>query len=457
MTEQFSPTARRDIAHHLHPHTNLARHEETGPLVLTHGKGIYVYDEQGKEYIEGMAGLWCTSLGFGEEALVQAAGEQLRRLPYYHSFGHKSHQPAIALAERLIEVAPVPMSKVFFTTSGSEANDTVVKLVWYYNNARGRPDKKKIIARHKAYHGGTVASGSLTGIPTLHTDFDLPIAGVLHTDCPHHYRFAADGESEEDYAGRLADSLEKLIVSEGPETVAAFIAEPVMGAGGVLVPPKTYFEQVQAVLRRHDVLMVADEVICGFARTGQYWGSQTFGIQPDILTCAKALSSAYLPIAAVMISEPLYQGLLTESRKIGIFGHGFTQSGNPTCAAVALKTLELMEERGILGHVQQVGPRLQKGLQCFAEHPLVGEVRGVGLMGGIELVADKRSKRSFEPHQRVGNYLVERAQAHELILRSLADTIGFCPPLIITAEQIDELLARFSRALDDTMAWVEGG
>jgi 4-aminobutyrate--pyruvate transaminase len=454
MTEELTQAARSDIANHLHSYTNLPRHEETGPYVLSHGKGIYVYDEQGREYIEGLGGLWCVALGFGEEALVEAAVEQMRKLPYYHTFASSGTEPPVRLAERLKAIAPVPMSKVYFTNSGSEANDTVVKMVWYYNNAVGRPKKKKIISRIKGYHGVTVASASLTGIAINHNDFDLPIANILHTDCPHHYRFGKPGESEADFATRMADSLDKMIIKEGPDTVAAFIAEPVMGAGGVIVPPATYFEKVQAVLKKHDVLMIADEVICGFGRTGNFWGSETFGIKPDILVCSKALSSGYLPISAVMINEAIYQGLVDESRKIGVFGHGFTQSGNPTCAAVALRTLELMEERNILEHVRAVAPRFQSGLRTFADHPLVGEVRGVGLVGGVELVADKATKAPFEADKKVGMFLMARAREEGLIIRSLIDTVAFCPPLIIEEAQIDEMMKRFSKALDATWAWV---
>jgi 4-aminobutyrate--pyruvate transaminase len=456
MTE-LTPAARSDIAHHLHSYTNLPRHEETGPLVLTHGKGIYVYDEQGREYIEGLGGLWCVSLGFGEEALVDAAVEQMRKLPYYHTFASSGTEPPVKLAERLKAIAPAPMSKVYFTNSGSEANDTVVKMVWYYNNAVGRPKKKKIISRIKGYHGVTVASASLTGIAINHNDFDLPIANILHTDCPHYYRFAEAGESEEDFATRLAENLDKMIVAEGADTVAAFIAEPVMGAGGVIIPPATYFEKIQAVLKKHDVLMIADEVICGFGRTGNFWGSETFGIRPDILVCSKGLSSGYLPISAVLINEAIYQGLVDESRKIGVFGHGFTQSGNPTCAAVALRTLELMDERNLLEHVRAVAPRFQARLQAFADHPLVGEARGVGLLGGLELVADKNTKASFDPARKVGIYLSERARALGLIVRSLNDTVAFCPPLIIEEEQIDEMMDRVSKALDETWDWVSKG
>jgi 4-aminobutyrate--pyruvate transaminase len=454
MTEELTVAARSDIAHHLHSYTNLPVHEQTGPLVLSHGKGIYVYDEKGREYIEGLSGLWNVSLGFGEEALVEAAVEQMRKLPFYHTFASHGTEPPVKLAERLKALAPTPMSKVYFTNSGSEANDTVVKMIWYYNNAAGRPKKKKIISRIKGYHGVTVASGSLTGIPINHMDFDLPIANILHTDCPHHYRFAAPGESEEDFATRLADNLDKMIVTEGPDTVAAFIAEPVMGAGGVIVPPATYFEKIQAVLKKHDVLMIADEVICGFGRTGNLWGSETFGIKPDILVCSKAISSGYLPISAVLINETIYQGLVDESRKIGVFGHGFTQSGNPTCAAVALRTIELMEERNLVEHVRSVAPRFQASLREFSDHPLVGEARGVGLLGAVELVADKETKASFDPAQKVGLYVTHRAREQGLIIRFLGDVGAFCPPLIIDETQIDEMMQRFSKALDATWAWV---
>ena len=263
--EPNSPHA-RDIAYHLHPQTNLAAHERLGPHIMERGEGIYVFDDAGKRYIEGLSGLWCTSLGFSEKRLIEAAHRQLDKLPYYHGFAHKATHPVIDLAEKLVGMAPRPMSKAFFTNSGSEANDTQVKLVWYYNNLRGRPEKKKIIARGGAYHGITVASGSLTALPYAHRFFDLPIANILHADCPHYYHHAEDGESEEDFATRLADNLEKLILDEGPETVAAFIAEPVLGTGGVITPPRSYFEKVQAVLRKHDILFIVDEVICGFGR-----------------------------------------------------------------------------------------------------------------------------------------------------------------------------------------------
>jgi 4-aminobutyrate--pyruvate transaminase len=452
-----TPAATRDIAYQLHPFTNLRKHEAEGPLVITGGRGIYVHDESGREYIEALAGLWCASLGFGEERLVEAAAQQMRKLPYYHQFASRAHDTAIDLAERLIELLPVRMSKVFFNNSGSEANDTAVKLVWYYNNALGRHRKKKIIARLRGYHGITVASASLTGILSAHRDFDLPLPQMRHADCPDYYRDARPGESEEDFATRLADNLDAQIRREDPETVAAFIAEPVMGAGGVIVPPRTYFDKVQAVLKKHDVLFIADEVICGFGRTGKMFGSETFALEPDIVVMAKALSSAYLPISATAISESIYQALLSESDKIGLFAHGYTYSGHPVCCAVALETLAIMKERDLLGHVGRVGPRLQAGLRRFADHPLVGNVRGVGLVGGVELVRDKATRAQFDPPGTVGAALVARAQAHGLIVRNLADTIAFCPPLIITDAEIDEVLRRFERALEETAAAQDGG
>src|SRR5882724_6595911 len=440
---------RRDVAYQLHPFTNLGRHESEGPLVINRGKGVYVYDESGREYLEALAGLWCTALGFGEERLAEAASQQLRRLPYYHQFGGKANDVAITLAERIVTLMPVPMSKVFFNNSGSEANESAVKLVWYYNNARGRHRKKKIISRQRAYHGTTMVAASLTGLPASHRDFDLPIPQVRHTDCPDIYRYGKPGESEEQFATRLAENLDALIQREDPDTVAAMIAEPVMGAGGVIVPPATYFDKVQAVLKKYDVLFIADEVICGFGRTGKMFGTETFGLQPDMMVVAKALSSAYLPISGVMMTEKIYQALVTESEKIGTFGHGYTYSAHPVAAAVALETLKIYEERDIVGHVQQVMGAMQDGLRRFADHPLVGEARGVGLIGAIELVADKKTRQPFDPKMGVGAYLAKRAQEHGVILRGLGDAIGFCPPLIITEAEIGIMLERFGKALDD--------
>ena len=452
---QLSNLAVRDIETLIHPYTQLASLRETGPLILERGKGVFVYDTEGRGYIEGMAGLWCTALGYGNEELVEAAAAQMRKLPFAHLFTGKSHDPAIELAERLKELFPIPASKVFFCSSGSEANDTQIKLAWYMNNALGRPRKKKIISRLKAYHGVTVAAASLTGLAANHRDFDLPIAGILHASCPHHYRFAQEGESEDDFARRLAGELDALILREDPQTVAAFIAEPVMGAGGVIVPPKIYFREISKVCRKYDVYMISDEVICGFGRLGTMFGCSALGFDPDSITVAKALTSAYVPLAAVSVPQAMYEAMLDESRKIGVFGHGFTYSGHPVAAAVALKALDIYARERIADAVARKAPRFQARLAALGEHPLVGEARGLGLVGGIELVADKRSKRSFDPKAAVAPAVVGFAQEEGLIVRFLAgDIVSICPPLIITPQEIDELFDRLGRALDSAAQWV---
>jgi 4-aminobutyrate--pyruvate transaminase len=452
--QPLSNYAARDVESLLHPTTNLLAHRSSGPLVLERAEGVYVYDSNGKRYIEGLAGLWCTGLGYGNAELVETAREQMSRLSFAHLFGGRSHEPAIALAEKIKAIAPSPTSKVFFTNSGSEANDTQIKLAWYYNNARGQPKRKKIVSRRRAYHGTTIAAASLTGLDIFHSDFDLPMARVLHTDCPHHWRNAEPGESEEEYASRLAGNLRELIEREGPETIAAFIAEPVMGAGGVLVPPRTYFEKIQAVLARYDISFIADEVICGFGRTGQWWGSQTFGIQPSTVTMAKAITSAYVPLAALTVPEEVYQALVAESGKQGMFAHGFTYSGHPLACAVALKTIEIYERMKILEHVQRVAPIFQLRLKALADHPLVGQARVVGLIGAIELVRNKSTKEAFEPKLGVGARAARFAEEEGLICRAVGgDNIGLCPPLIIDGAEINAMFDCLARALDRTAEW----
>jgi 4-aminobutyrate---pyruvate transaminase len=345
---------------------------------------------------------------------------------------------------------------VFFTSSGSEANDTQVKLAWYMNNALGRPQKKKIISRLKGYHGVTVASASLTGLPANHADFDLPIANILHTSCPHHYRYAEAGESEEDYSARLAAELEEMILREGPDTVAAFIAEPVMGAGGAIIPPKGYFQAIQPVLARYDVRLIADEVICGFGRLGTWFGSEALGIEAHSLSFAKALTSAYLPLGGLTVDEPLYQAMLDESRKIGTFGHGTTYSGHPVSSAVALKTIEIYRRDRIIEGVAEKAPLFERRLAALADHPLVGEARGMGLIGGLEIVADKASKRQYAVKAGVAARCVAFAQAEGLIVRSLSgDRLALCPPLVIKPDEIDQLFDRLGRALDRTAEWIK--
>jgi 4-aminobutyrate--pyruvate transaminase len=442
-----------DLARVLHPNTNLAALHRSGPLVLVRGQGIHVWDNRGRQYIEAMAGLWCTTLGYGDEELAAAAYEQIKTLSFTHLFTGKSHEPGVLLADKLVQMAPFAASRVFFGNSGSDANDTQIKLVWYYNNARGRPSKKKIIARHKGYHGTTIASASLTGLPAFHKLFDVPLPGILHTDAPYYYRGAQPGESEEQYATRLADNLEKLIVREGPETVAAFIAEPLMGVGGVLLPPRTYFPKVQAVLEKYDVLLIDDEVITGFGRTGEVWGAQAFGMRPTTLTAAKALSSAYLPISAVIVPEFVYEPMIEASGQVGLFGHGFTYSGHPVSAAVALRALQIYEERKLYEHGRQIAPQFQTRLMALAAHALVGEARGIGLVGGCELVQNKTTKAAFETRHAVGAKCMQLCQERGLIVRAIGDVIALCPPFIVTSEQVDEIFDRLAQGLDDTLVW----
>ena len=448
--------AARDVAYTLHGYTDLDAHEKKGPIIITRGEGIYVWDDDDNRYIEGLSGLWCTSLGFSEQRLVDAAVRQLGTLPYAHTFAHRSTIPVIELCEALLKVAPQGMAKAYLVGSGSEAVDMAVKFVWYYNNALGRREKKKIISRKRGYHGVTVAAGSLTAIPLMQTDFDLPIARMLHTETPSFYRHAEPGESEEAFSTRLAESLDAMIEAEGPETVAAFIAEPVMGAGGVVTPPAGYFDKIQAVLERHDVLMIADEVICGFGRTANMWGSQTYGIRPDIVTCAKQLSSGYLPIAATMISDDIYRAFVEQSRRHGVLGTGSTYGGHPVCAAVALETLAIYAERDILGHVRRVTPRFQTRLQRLGEHPLVGEARGVGLLGAVEIVADKESREQFPAERKAAAMVAAKVLEEGLIVRGLSgDSVATCPPLIIDEPQIDDLFDRFERGLDAALKELE--
>ncbi|WP_126974864.1 aspartate aminotransferase family protein [Frigidibacter oleivorans] len=454
MTSLSNSLAATDIATALHPYTDARMLEEKGPMIIARGDGIHVWDQAGKQYIEGLAGLWSVALGFGEQRLVEAATRQMRELPFYHTFAAKAHEPSIRLSEKLVEITPDPMTRVFYTNSGSEANDTVVKMVWYYNNARGLPQKKKFLARTKGYHGVTVAAASLTGLPNNHRDFDLPAIPVIHLTCPHFYRFGGPGETEAEFTARLLAELEAVIEREGADTIAAFIGEPLMGAGGVMVPPAGYWQGVEAICRKHDILLVADEVITGFGRTGQRFGCETFGFTPDIMSLSKQITSSYMPLAAVMFSEAIYDVIADNSHKIGTFGHGYTASGHPVATAVALENLKIMEERDLFGAAARLGPRLQDGLRGFAGHPLVGEVRGIGLIAGVELVADKGSRASFAPAGKVTAQAALFGQDEGLIFRAIGETLALCPPLIVTESDIDEIVARMGRALDRTLDWV---
>jgi len=440
---------RRDIASLVHPQTSLRKHLDVGPNIFTRGDGIYVHDDSGKKYLEGAAGLWCASLGFGNERLAKVAYNQMKEIGYYHIYRHSSHGPAIELAERLLEMAPEPMSKVLFQCSGSEANDTAVKLVWYYWNAVGKPNKKKIIARLQSYHGSTCAAVSLTGKPDMHADFNMPFPGFLHTEFPHYYRFHKDGETEEQFSTRMATALEDLIQKEGPDTIAAFWAEPIMGAGGAVLPPSGYFKKIQAVLKKYDILFVADEVICGFGRTGNAWGSQTFDLQPDMISCAKALSAGLAPISALLINERVFQAMLSESDKQGSFAHGYTYAGHPVTTAVALETLKIYDELDIFGHVKRVEKAFLAGLHGLRDHRLVGSAEGVGLIGGFEIVQDKKSRTVFPADKQIPNKIEAKIREKGVILRLIGNRLAFSPPLIINEKQIEDMFERIGSALQE--------
>lgn len=441
-----------DAAHHLHPNTNPKQVVRDGAMVITRGEGIRVQDENGNTYIEGLAGLWCCSLGFSEERLIRAAEEQLRQLPYYHSFVGRVPAPTAKLSYALAQITPEPIRRFFFASSGSEANDTAIKIAWYYNNALGRPRKKRIISRLNSYHGLTVGATNLTRLKAHQLGFDVPMDGFIQVECPHYYRFGEKGESEEQFAGRLAANLEKTILEEGPDTIGAFFAEPIQGAGGIIVPPATYFDRIQPILKKYDILLIVDEVICGFARTGQMFGSDTYGLKPDMMTMAKGLSAGYQPISAVGISDAVYEAIADLGDRNGSFGHGFTYGGHPVAAAVALETLKIYRERDSVGHVQQVAPHFQRRLRRMLEHGLVGEVRGVGLLGAIELVADKETRTAIDPAVRAGARIFEEAKSQGLIFRAAGDTLLLCPPLIVDERDIDQIFDIVEASLNKVSA-----
>ena len=439
----------RDVEYHLHSYTHPKTLSDDGPHILTKGDGIHVYDETGKKFIEGMSGLWCASLGFSEKEIINTITDQLNKLPFYHSFAGKTADPAIRLAEHLIKISPVPMSKVFFANSGSEANDTAIKMIWYYNLARGLPEKRKIISRRKGYHGVTLAAASLTGLPYAQNGFSLPLDFVHHTMAPDYFNESLKDEDEVSFSDRLSNELEKLIIKEGPETIAAFFAEPVMGAGGVIIPPEKYFSKIQKVLKKYDILMVADEVICGFGRTGNMWGSETFNIKPDILTAAKALSSAYLPISAVILSEKVYQPIKDQANELGIFGHGYTYSAHPVCAAAALKTQQLMVERDIIGNVRNQSKLFHDRINKIKSNNwFLNNSRSVGLIGAVEFGYEGSKK--FDVKEKIAAKCAKIIQENGVILRALpGDIIGFCPPLIINQSQLNEMFDKIEEAIKD--------
>ncbi len=423
-------------------------------LTVAKGQGVYIYDDQGKQYLEAMSGLWCTSLGYNNQELIDAATAQMGQLSYAHMFGGKTHQVGIDLADQLSAMVPVKNAKIFFGNSGSDANDTLIKILRYYHNAIGQPQKYKIIARQRSYHGVTVASACLTGLSVNHQHFDLPTEtlGILRTDAPHYYHGALEGESEAEFVTRITDNLEQLIIEQGPDTIAAFIAEPVTGASGVIVPPNGYYQRVQQILNKYNILFWADEVITAFGRLGKDFGSNAMGIKsPDLMTLAKQLSSGYMPVSASVISGDIYQALLEPSNEVGVFGHGYTYSGHPCACAVALKTIEIYQRDKLFARAEDYGHYLHSQLNTLADHPLVGEIRGKGMIAAVELVADKTSKKPFI-NSDVAQYAMQSCQQLGMITRLIAgSSLAFCPPLIIEKQQIDEMIMILTTALDQTL------
>ena len=438
-----------DRRHHLHPFTDHQALGKQGVRVITRADGVYLWDSEGNRLLDGMAGLWCVNLGYGRRELIDAATRQLEKLPYYNTFFQSATPPAIELSAMLAEVTPAGFNQVFFANSGSEANDTIVKMVRYYWNLKGRPGKKTMISRDYAYHGVTMAAASLSGLPPMHKPFDLPLPQFVHTAAPYWYKHGL-GMTPEEVGLATARALETKIGELGADNVAAFIGEPIMGAGGLIVPPDNYWPEIQRICRNNDVLLIADEVICGFGRTGKWFGSDTYGIQPDLMTMAKGLSSGYLPISGVMIHDRI-AGPIFE--KGGEFVHGFTYSGHPVAAAVALENLRILRDEKIVETVgADSGPYLQARLAELADHPLVGDVRGIGLIAGIELVEDKELHKPFNPEGRAGILCRDACMAHGVIVRSIRDVIVMSPPLIITRDEIDELVAAIAKSLDETAA-----
>ena len=440
---------KKDIKNLFHPATNLKAHEGAEPLILEKGDGIYVYDKDGNKYIEGLAGLWCNALGFGNQDLVETAANQMQKYAYGSLFASKSHEPAIMLSEKLVEMSPYDSGKVFFGNSGSDANDTQYKLFTYLNNALGKPKKKKFLARKRGYHGITLASGSMTGIPANHKLFDMPIDGFFHTDTPHYYSEGQPDETESQFLDRIISNLQQLIEAEDPTTFSAMIAEPLIGAGGVLVPPQNYFPRVQEVLDQYDIPLISDEVVCGFGRTGNIWGLETFNMKPSSITIAKALSSGYMPISAVIIPDEIFEPVKNASNEIGVFGHGYTYSGHPVACAVALRTLEIYEETNLFTHAKEMSFGFQSYAHKLDKHEFVGEVRGVGMVAGIEFVENKETKKPFMPIGKMGQLVAKICQKNGLIVRAIGDTIAICPPLIIAEEQMHELFDILDSSIEE--------
>ncbi|MDR5700512.1 aminotransferase [Agromyces aerolatus] len=449
-----SPTiAEIDRKHLFHPFTALDTFDRTGPAVtIVSGKGSTLVDSDGATYLDAMAGLWCVNVGYSHPEMAEALDRQARTLPYYHAFSGMGTELPARLAERVAAMAPVPIARVFFGNSGSDANDTQAKLVWYYNNVRGLPQKKKIIARTRGYHGVTVLSGGLTGLTNLHDGFDLPLPMIRHVRPPHRLWEREAGMTDAEFVATLARELDEFIIAEGPDTVAAFIAEPVQAAGGVIVPPDGYFQAIQEVLDRHDVLLIADEVVTGFGRLGEPFGSGALGIRPDLITVAKGITSAYVPLSACLVSPKVWDVIKSGERKYGGFGHGYTYSAHPLAAAAALANLDILERDGLVARAGTLGQHLQMRLhEAFEGHPWVAEIRGRGLMAAVEFAASTEPPTPFDTSRGIAARITKRSLAHSVITRALpaADTVSFSPPFTTTEEEIDAMVAGVRQGLAD--------
>ena len=449
--------AELDRRYVFHPFTALADHQRDGPaFVVTHGHGSRLTDTAGRDYVDIMGGLWCVNVGYGRREIAQAMAEQAEKLSYCHAFSSMTSDTPALLSQRLIGMAPAGMSKVFYGNSGSDANDTQVKIAWYYHNALGRTGRRKIIARQRGYHGVTVMTAGMTGLPGLHAGFDLPLPMIRHTTAPRRL-WEGHGLSDAEFTAKLAADLEALIEAEGPDTIAAMIMEPLMGAGGVIAPPAGYYEAIQPILKRHDILLIADEVICGFGRLGEMFGSTVFGIQPDMMTVAKGLTSAYFPLSACIVSERVWDVLVAGGDKFGAFGHGYTYSSHPVGAAAALANLDIIENERLVARAAEMGAHLQAQLRAaFGGHPLVGEVRGQALIGAVEFVdrIEDTGPVAFDPALKVAPRIVKAALKRGVIGRALpsADAVAFSPPFVVTREEIDIAVNAFREAADEVAA-----
>lgn len=438
-----------DYRHHLHPFTDSKNLQKVGCRIITKADGIYIWDSEGNRIIDGLSGLWCVNIGYGRQELVDAATQQMKELAYYNTFFQTSHPAVIELSERLSRIMPNDCNHLFFTNSGSEANDTIIRLVRRYWSLKSKPERSIIISRQNSYHGSTMGAASLGGMDYMHVQGGLPIPEIEHIQQPYWYREGGN-QDPDDFGLQAANALEEKILELGVDKVAAFIAEPIQGAGGVIVPPKTYWPQVSKICKQYGVLLVADEVICGFGRTGKWFGSDHFQIEPNFITLAKGLSSGYLPIAGVAVSDPIASVIIEEG---GEFAHGFTYSGHPVCCAVASENIRIMTEEKIVDQVGQVsGPYFQQQLRLLSEHPIVGDVRGVGLIAGVELVENKMTRKSYDAELNVGIRCRDISARRGLIMRAVGDSMVLAPPLIITKTQIDDMIQIIFESLDETYA-----